>query len=360
MKLGGIAAAGDFWKVIREFNPEGIEREATAPLDVWVVGQQGVGKHTLAGSLLADGVRAGGWGPFRILDVDLRQDLLLPAETPDLVILVVRVDQDLAELGGNAAALFGRMRTPLLLVFTHADAVPNTRELRNAAYRAFSFVSHLRTVYIDARDSAEVQAKLLPLLLEAVPKLRTPLARQIPLARPYVAEQIIAETCRVNAQFALAANLPANLPLIGGVAGNIADFFVLTKNQAMMVFRLAAIYGRDISFSRRVIAEILPVIGGGFVWRTAARMAAGMLPTFLAAAPKTAIAYVGTYVAGEAARYYYDEGRRPSRELLRRFSFRGVRLYRGVLEGPGGSWKVVEGSGASRSPRGPQVSPKTP
>ena len=331
MRIRGIGAVGDFWRVVREFNPEGIEREATAPLDLWLLGEPGSGRRTLAGSFLSADGRSAAASPFRIVDIDFQQGRPAGIEGADLVILVVRVDQDLADLGPRTAALLGRIRVPLMLVFTGADNAPNTREMRNAAFRAFSFASHLRMVFVDARDAAQVEKKVVPVMLDAVPELRTPLARRIPAARARVADQIIAETCRVNAQFALAANLPANLPFLGSVAGSVADLFVLTKNQVMMVLRLAAIYGRDITPTLDVAAEIAPVIGGGFVWRSAARMVVGLLPTFLAAAPKTAIAYVGTYTAGQAARYYYDQGRKPAKQLLASFSADGARLYRRML-----------------------------
>ncbi len=328
MRFGGIAAMGDFWRVVREFNPEGIEREATAPLDLWLVGEPEAGKRTLAEGLM--GAQRGSFAetPFKIFDVDYQQPRQPESDSPDLLILVARLDRDLAEQGRQASQLLGRLQIPMLLVFTHADATQRSRDERNAAYRAFSFVSHLRMAFLDARNREEVQAKVGPLLLESLPTMRTALARQLPPLRQQVADQIIAETCRVNAQFALAANLPANLPFLGGVAGNVADFFVLTKNQVMMALRLGAIYGRDIAPTMQVAAEIAPVIGGGLLWRAAARMSVGMLPTLLAAGPKTAIAYVGTHVAGHAARYYFDEGRKPPKELLQQFGAEGSRLYR--------------------------------
>jgi uncharacterized protein (DUF697 family) len=331
MRLGSIAAMGDFWKVVREFNPEGIEREATAPLDLWLLGEPESGRHTVAKSLLGDDARAEVGRLFTLFDLGERQDPIPLGERPDLLVVVVRLDRPLSEVGKQASAIINRMRAPAVLVFTHADAIDITRDLRNAAYRTFSFVSFMRTVFVDARDQAEVQAKLIPVILDASPSVRTPLARRIPAARLAVAEQIIGETSRVNAQFALMANLPANLPLVGGLAGSVADFFVLTKNQVMMALRLAAIYGRDVSLTRKSIAEIAPVIGNGVLWRSAARMTVGMLPTVVAAAPKAAIAYVGTYVAGQAARYYYDEGRKPPQELLKRFSSEGTSLYRRAL-----------------------------
>ncbi len=328
MRPGSIAAMGGFWKVVREFNPEGIEREATAPMDLWVLGEPDSGRHTLAKSLLGAEAASEVGRLFTLFDLGEKQDPLPMGEKPDLLVLVVRLDQSIAEVGRQASAMVSRIRVPVVLVFTHADSVQITRDIRNAAYRTFSSISYLRTAFVDARDQAEVQSKLLPMILDAIPNLRTPLARRIPAVRREVAEQIIAETARVNAQFALVANLPAYLPIIGGVAGGVADFFVLTKNQVMMVLRLAAIHGRDVALTRQVLAEVAPVIGNGVLWRSAARMTVGMLPGLVAAAPKAAIAYVGTYVAGQAARYYFDEGRKPPRELLESFRSEGTRLYK--------------------------------
>jgi uncharacterized protein (DUF697 family) len=333
MRFNGLLAMSDFWRVVREFNPEGIEREANAHLDLWICGAPGSGKRALAASLLEGGDPNFRQGPFHIMNVE-PDDVQLPmAGEPDLLIAVVRLDQDLSQASHQAALLYGKMRAPMLLVFTHPEAAGTTRDQRNRAYLSFSFASHLSTTFVDARDSAEVQEKLAPMMLDAIPSLRTPLARKLPALRKSVAEQIIAETCRVNAQFALAANLPANLPFIGGVAGSVADFFVLTKNQVMMVLRLGAIYGRDISATLPVAAEVAPVIGGGLVWRAAARAAVGMLPTVVAAAPKMGIAYVGTYVAGEAAQYYFAEGSKPPQELLDNLSAEGTRLFHRVFRG---------------------------
>lgn len=327
MQLAGIGAMGDFWKVVREFNPEGIEREATSPLDLWILGEPDSGRHTLARSLLGADVSPELGRVFNLFDMGETPDPLPYSEKPDLLIFVTPLDRDHGELGREASAIISRLRVPALLVLTHADTVRVTRDVRNSIFRTFSAVSYMRTVFVDARDRAEVQAKILPLMLDAIPNLRTPIARQLPAARTAVADQIIAETARVNAQFALVANLPANLPLLGGVAGSVADFFVLTKNQVMMVLRLAAIYGRDVSMTRSLMAEIAPVVGNAFMWRSAARMAVGMLPTFVAAVPKAGIAYAGTYTVGQAAKFYYEHGRKPPRDLMKRFTEEGNRLY---------------------------------
>lgn len=332
MRLAGIAAMGDFWKVVREFNPEGIEREATARLDLWVLGEPGSGRRTLVRSLLGAEVGAQLGRTFNLFDMGDRQDPLPFGDRPDLLIFVVRLGADPAELGRQTSAVVNRLRIPAILVFTHADSVQVTRDLRNGLFRTFSSISYIRTLFLDARSPAEVQAKLVPVLLDSIPNLRTPLARRVPAARAPVAEQIITETAKVNAQFALVANLPANLPLLGGVAGSVADFFVLTKNQLMMVLRLAAIYGRDVRVTRDLLTEIAPVVGNALAWRSAARLAVGMLPSFVAAVPKAGIAFAGTYTVGRMAQFYYRHGVKPTRRLVGEFTAEGERLYRRVFQ----------------------------
>jgi uncharacterized protein (DUF697 family) len=333
--VSSIAALGDFWKVVREFNPEGIEREAFAPIDIWILGEPGSGRHTLARSILGPGSSESLGTVFRLFDLGERADPLPPGDKPDLILLAVRLDREMVDLTRQMADVVSRYRVPSILVFTHPDTSQMTRDLRNTSYRTFSFISYARTLFLDARDVAEVQERLMPVVLEAVPSLRTPLARRIPSVRHLVADQIIAETAKVNAQFALVSNLPSSFLFFGGVAGSVADFFVLTKNQVMMVLRLAAIHGRDVAMTRQFMKEVVPVIGNAFVWRSVARTATGMLPTFVAAVPKATIAYAGTYAMGQAARFYFEHGRKPPREPLKQFGDDGARLFRRLARGEG-------------------------
>jgi uncharacterized protein (DUF697 family) len=128
--------------------------------------------------------------------------------------------------------------------------------------------------------------------------------------------EIIADTSRVNAQFAALSNIPALIPLVGGIFAAGADFLVLTKNQLMMMYRLAAIYDRDLDDRWRVYSELAPIVGAGFLWRTTARQIAAVLPFALGAVPKVAIAFAGTYAIGQAARVYYERGSELNSEEL--------------------------------------------
>ncbi len=134
------------------------------------------------------------------------------------------------------------------------------------------------------------------------------LGRYIDEMRHAATSEIVADTSRVNAQFAAISNVPAMIPVVGSVFAAGADFLVLTKNQLMMMYRLAAIYDRDLDDRFRIYTELAPVVGAGLLWRTAARQIAAVLPFALGAIPKVAIAYTGTYAVGQAARLYYEHG----------------------------------------------------
>lgn len=182
-----------------------------------------------------------------------------------------------------------------------------------------------------AAPDRDARERLFRVLVRAAPEVMLSAGRRHPLLREPVADHLIRDTARVNAQFAAISSLPANLPVIGGLVGDMADVLVLTKNQVLLIFKLAGLYGRDLALGRKLIAEILPVVGGAFFWRTTARAMVGLLPTPLGLVPKTLVAYTGTYVVGQMARYYYRSGDRPPPQLVRELREEGTRLARETL-----------------------------
>ncbi|MDQ4045710.1 MAG: hypothetical protein M3173_09725 [Chloroflexota bacterium] len=148
------------------------------------------------------------------------------------------------------------------------------------------------------------------------------LGRRFPELQLAAVKAIVDETAKANAQFALVSNAPAIVPFIGGIVAASADLIVLTKNQVMMVYKIAAVHNRALDDQFKLMRELAPVVGGGFLWRTLAREAASFLPLAAGTVPKVAIAYVGTVVMGRAADYYYRFGKKPTREHLREFTRR--------------------------------------
>ncbi len=157
------------------------------------------------------------------------------------------------------------------------------------------------------------------------PDIELALGRLYPAIRTAAARHVVNTTARVNAQFAVVSNIPALVPVVGGLLSAGADTIVLTKNQLMMIYKLAAIYGRDTGNRTAIYREMLPVVGAGLFWRTVARDLAAMVPFAAGAVPKVTIAFTGTYIAGMAAQVYYDEGRRPARRQIEGFRNWAVR-----------------------------------
>ncbi len=133
-----------------------------------------------------------------------------------------------------------------------------------------------------------------------------------------------------NAQFSLISNIPTLLPIVGNIAAAGADFIVLTKNQVMMLYKLAAAFGRDLHDQRGILQEVLPVVGAGLVWRTVARQATTWLPFAAGTIPKLGIAYVGTMAIGRGAEFYYRTGMKPTRSQMDHFIHQAAEMLRSL------------------------------
>lgn len=157
-------------------------------------------------------------------------------------------------------------------------------------------------------------------VMDSLPGLAPSYGRFFELWRPAAVRAIIDETSKANAQFALVSNIPAVIPIFGGLVSASADLIVLTKNQVMMCYKIAAAHDRDLGHQMAVVRELTPVVGAGFLWRTAAREAASFIPLAAGTIPKVAIAFVGTMTVGRAADYYYRFGKKPTKEQLSVFA----------------------------------------
>ncbi|MGA9945554.1 MAG: hypothetical protein WBP75_11005, partial [Candidatus Cybelea sp.] len=107
---------------------------------------------------------------------------------------------------------------------------------------------------------------------------------------------------------ALASAVVDHIPVVGIVLGAVAsagDMVAITGIQVMLMLHIDAVYGRDPDVQRTW--QVLPVIGGGFGWRTLARELAGFVPV-AGIAIKGAIAYAGTIVVGEGVTFFHEHG----------------------------------------------------
>ena len=156
-------------------------------------------------------------------------------------------------------------------------------------------------------------------IAERLTDLAPSLGRHLPTCRGAAVSAIIDDTAKANAQFALISNVPSVVPVVGSLVSASADLIVLTKNQVMMLFKIAAVHERDLRDQFAIVREIIPVVGAGFFWRTVAREAASFIPLAAGTIPKVAIAYVGTITVGRGADFFYKSGRKAPKGQLQEY-----------------------------------------
>ena len=175
------------------------------------------------------------------------------------------------------------------------------------------------------------------------PDLAVALGRRFPLFRIPAANRLINDTARVNANFAILSAIPGVVPWTAIVlpASSVADTLILTKNQIMLIMRLAALHGHKPGYTKQ-IKELLGTVGGALGWRTLARQLAGFVPAGIGVVLKGTIAYSGTFTAGRAALWFYQTGRTLSPKEIRS-------IYKGKMKE---ARKEVEELRAEKVPHG--------
>jgi uncharacterized protein (DUF697 family) len=342
-----------FWDALREINPNELRTEIEQSVTVGFFGRSGSGRRSLSRALLGvDSAELAGRG-ISINEVD--GAAVTAAGKLDVAFLVIDATEPDWAPERRIAAQLGTLGSPFFIVLTHADQLPSPSQGAPALRSQFPGHPPELMAVVDARNADETRARLLGRLLQTVPNSRLALAHRFPALRRPISEDLIREASRVNAQFALMSSLPALVPVLGMFLGGMADILVLTKNQAMLVFKLAAIHGRDISDRVAILKEIMPVIGSAFLWRTAARTAIGLAPAPISALPKAAVAFLGTYTVGQAARYYYERGDAPPPEMLKEFQDEAKRRYATINE----ALKRRLGRGQAALPPGQTADPLT-
>ncbi|HUX88297.1 MAG TPA: hypothetical protein VMW65_14945, partial [Chloroflexota bacterium] len=299
------------------------------PVRLIICGSPGVGKRTLARALTGGSIVGSGL----TVDVcDMPDDVAVALPNADVYVYVVGANSPLGALQRDHLGQLARR--PGAVICALNSHVTNEESDSSHIEKSSSEVLGLTTeglVSFNALDRSTVEGDLASAVLRAAPHLALPLGRQLPALREAAAEQLIAEASRANAEFVVISSVPGMFPILGPLAAAGADVVVLTKNQVMLILKLALLYQRTIDHRLQVLAEVTPVIGAAFFWRSAARFAASFLPGPIAIAPRGLIAYVGTYMAGKSGQYYYRWGQRPSSEVLDRFGQEAVNQVNTVM-----------------------------
>jgi len=289
------------WRTLKEADLAAIRRDAERRFEVLVVAEDGADATTLA-ELMTGAGHAHPW--LTVSTPDEARDRIAAAGL-DAAILVSGAEDMAAPLAAARDAL-RKAGVPLVAVVHGAASATGGVARAGETTRAA----------VPALDAAA-----LPAIAEAVvaafdAALRLALARQLPPLRAAIFTELIDETARANATYALTTGLAEAVPVLD-LPLNLADMIVLTKNQLVMSYKIALACGKK-GQPRELIGEVVGVLGGGFLFRQAARQLVGLIPV-AGVVPKVAMAYAGTWAVGRAVAAWASEGRRLDPAAVQRF-----------------------------------------
>ncbi len=305
-KFGDIT---NVWSTVRELNVGDIRDSANQPVSIAVIGAPEL-RSAITQALYTGPSRypAAQGVTINEYDVPVPRDRQSELSRADLAILVLNSQRKIGADVISAADKLSMLSCPRLLVLVGAEQLPTVEG------DATWYLAGMTQVFVPDTQPDTLAKQLVPVVVDSLPEdLRIAAARKLPGLRDGVGRWLVGDVSFSNASFALTSGLPEMVPLLN-IPLNAADMLVLTKNQALLVYKLALAFGAPPDFQAQM-REVLPVIGSGFMWRQAARQLVGLIPGF-GILPKVAVAYAGTYATGQAAVLWYRNGERVSGDAL--------------------------------------------
>lgn len=165
---------------------------------------------------------------------------------------------------------------------------------------------------VTAISREALRGRVLPHIVDCCKGVEIAVGRCLPAMREAVAAKLTRDAANNALKIALASAVVDHIPVVGlvmGVFASAGDMVAITGIQMMLMLQIEAAYGKDPDVQR--MWQLLPVIGGGFGWRSLARELSGFIPV-AGIGIKGAIAYAGTIVVGEGVTFYYEHGRHMS------------------------------------------------
>ncbi len=322
---------GNIWKTLKEVDLGPIRTEAERMTWIAIVGEDENAREELAQALCfesrknlpVDDASRFGPEPLRMSVADAPRDI-----TADLIVLLVDLSgRDVSRewnlfqawnaAGKKIVIIFGGQGSPA----GFGGAYQNARGLRGSV-----------------SDRVFLENAFAGAVLDLLPDRALALGRYYPIFRRRVTHDLIGSTSMVNANYALTTGLAEAIPILD-IPFNVADIVILTKNQAIMVYKLGLVLGLSPRWQDHW-AAFGSTLGTGFLWRSAARQLVGLIPVW-GIIPKVAVAYAGTYVLGEAIDQWYVTGRNVTPQMLNQY-------YRQAIE----QGKVMGQDLVKRMPRG--------
>ncbi len=299
---------GAAFSTLREIDVAAIREESEQPVLIACLGEQPALARAVGLLSRSEGQRYGpvGLNPLIIATLsELRRGGVSGerGETlrrADLLLIILDSREPISTASAATLKVLADLAMPTVIILTYAQNAPAPLDDPSRA------LSYAHVVALPDPDAPQAADLLADAIFERLPaELHMAAARRLTGLRAAYARQIINATSFSNATYALASALPEQIPIFS-IPFAAADILVLTKNQAMLVYKLALAYGAPPEFQARM-REVLPVLGGAFVWRQLARTLVGFIPVW-GIVPKVAIAYAGTYSTGMVAWRWFENG----------------------------------------------------
>jgi len=315
----------NIWKNIQELDLRPIRESAERYVKIALIGEEGVGKRTLAEQMRNDPDRP----EVRTMSPLMITDLDGAIQIGDVDMIILMVDATAATMVREQNLLDSSyLKTKNMIIFYNkVDLLPDEKPVI-----PWLEISGANKLYGSAQDRDFLLKVFAPTVVAGLPELQLALGRRFPLFRESIAHNLINDTCLANAAYSLGTGLAEIVPVLD-IPLNIADFIVLTKAQALLVYKLGLALGLSKDW-QYYIGEFGSVVGSGFIWRQIARQLVGLIPVW-GIVPKVAVAYSGTYVVGHVVLQWYLTGRHVSRkrmgEISRQAFKQGKKVARNLL-----------------------------
>ena len=311
---GGV---GSLLDVLREVDVRPIRATAEAPFTlVFISRDEPMAKHLSA--LMYRGLREQDVPRVRtcisIPFADRESVIGTTTSKADVVVIITN------ERGDNEAELalvhqLDRLKIPAVVAFIE-DKDGIQLPLRANWLPAEPITIHLVNDGSDNTALDEIDAA--KQLVKAVRKLKAidelALARHLPAFREAVARGLVDDVAFANAVYSAGTGVLETNP-IATIPLNAADILVLTKNQAIMAYKIALAMGMTAEF-RDIMPQLGAVVGSGFIFRQIARGLIGLVPG-LGIIPKVAVAFAGTYATGEVVYRWCATGDRINADAIK-------------------------------------------
>lgn len=295
------------FKTLRELDLRAIRNQAEAPFHIAVIGDTGVGKSTLIDQLLSGPRTDGPLHPTSISEHRLNEEIFV--QPCSLVILMLDASRSERPLEYQVMERLRSYHVPIIVCYNKLDLVPNPQTLSGALHCPGRPV-----ISISASDRQKILGNLIPELLYFYKDREVLLARHLPILRELVSRKLIEDTCFINAAYSLTTGL-AEINIFFDLPLNMADIVVLTKNQALMAYKIALACDLPSDW-RETIPKLATVVGSAFLWRLIARQLVGLVPA-IGIVPKVAVSYAGTYAVGQAVYKWCAYGEKVNPKVIK-------------------------------------------